>query len=263
MENAERPVIVFDSGLGGISVLKQLIDVMPNEAFVYYGDSANAPYGPRDPGEVCGLTLDAISGLDGLNAKAIVIACNTATAAAQEALEKRYPYIPVIGIEPAVRQAAKENPNGDILCLATAGTLASARYERQLGEVADAARVVSVAAPGIVTYVESGMSDRTAITAYLRDLLSPWKNIRFSGVVLGCTHFPFVASEIEEALGYSVSFYEPGRRVAEETRQRLLDAETANEETERGSVTIMNSASEKTMLSFSWGLFASALRTNR
>ena len=108
MKHSERPVVVFDSGLGGISVLKKLAAVMPNETFVYYGDSANAPYGPRDPREVCRLTVEGVARLEALHPKAIVIACNTATAAAQEELEKRYPQIPVIGIEPAVRRALQE-----------------------------------------------------------------------------------------------------------------------------------------------------------
>lgn len=173
MKNSQRPVVVFDSGLGGISVLKKLIATMPNESFVYYGDSANAPYGPRAPHEICRLTVEGVARLDSLQPKAIVIACNTATAAAQDALEHAYPHIPVIGIEPAVRRAVQENPGGRILSLATAGTLASARYQRQLQEIAASEQVVSIAAPGIVNYVEDGMRDREGVVAYLRRLFAP------------------------------------------------------------------------------------------
>lgn len=260
MKNSERPVVVFDSGLGGISVLKKLIEVMPNESFVYYGDSANAPYGPRNPREVCRLTAAGVARLDSLRPKAIVIACNTATAAARETLEERYPHIPVIGIEPAVRRAVHENPGGSILALATAGTLVSPLYRKQLQEVEGLGRVVSVAAPGIVTYVEGGMRDHAGMIGYLRELLSPWQDVRFDGVVLGCTHFPFAAAEIQEALGYAVRFYEPSELVARETRRRLAESGTGNESTDCGCVTIMNSASEKTILSFSWQLFAGALK---
>ena len=168
MKNSQRPVVVFDSGLGGISVLKKLIATMPNESFVYYGDSANAPYGPRAPREICRLTVEGVARLDSLQPKAIVIACNTATAAAQDTLEQKYPHIPVIGIEPAVRRAVQENPGGRILSLATAGTLASPRYQRQLQEIAASEQVVSIAAPGIVNYVEDGMRDREGVVAYLR-----------------------------------------------------------------------------------------------
>ena len=256
MKHSERPVVVFDSGLGGISVLKKLAAVMPNETFVYYGDSANAPYGPRDPREVCRLTVEGVARLEALHPKAIVIACNTATAAAQEALEKRYPQIPVIGIEPAVRRALQENPGGRILSLATAGTLASPRYQRQLGEVAELGKVVSVAAPGIVSYVEDGMRDHAGMMAYLGELFAPWQSVVFDGVVLGCTHFPFAAAEIRQALGYPVRLYEQSRAVAEETQRRLIELGTASKDGCAGKVTIMNSADEKTMLSFSWQLFS-------
>lgn len=254
VKNSERPIIVFDSGLGGISVLRKLIQVMPREKFMYFGDSANAPYGPRDPQEVCQLTVDGMAQFDALQPKALVIACNTATAAAQEALEKRYPQIPVVGIEPAVRQALQENPGGRILSLATAGTLASSRYQKQLKEVEGQGEVVSVAAPGIVKYVEGGMSDHEGIVAYLRELTAPWQTAPFQGVVLGCTHFPFAWAEVQEALGYPVRFYEPSSRIAQETRDRIVAQKTANGDTDCGSVTIQNSTNADEMLSLSWKL---------
>lgn len=255
MKNSERPVVVFDSGLGGISVLKKLTAVMPNEVFVYYGDSANAPYGPRELREVCRLTVEGVARLDSLQPKAVVIACNTATAAAQEALEERYPQIPVVGIEPAVGRALRENPGGRILSLATAGTLASPRYQRQLGEVAGLGEVVSAAAPGIVRYVEGGMRDRAGVMAYLGELFAPWRSVFFDGVVLGCTHFPFAAVEIRQALGYPVRLYEQSGAVAEETRRRLVGLGTDSKDGQ-GGVTIMNSAEDENMLHFSWQLFA-------
>ena len=268
-----RPIVVFDSGLGGISVLKRLVGAMPNETFVYYGDSANAPYGPRPADEVRRLTLDCLSRFDVCDPKAIVIACNTATAAARTEVARRHPGIPVVGIEPAVRRAARENPRGHVLSLATAGTLASDLYRRQLREVGQLGHVVSVAAPGIVTYVESGMTDRAEVVLYLRKLLNPWAATRFDGVVLGCTHFPFAASEIQEALGYPVRFYEPSADVALRTRRSLLANGTAAPCDAPGSVTIMNSADQSgvarssgdragadraAMLGFSWKLFAEA-----
>ena len=162
----------------------------------------------------------------------------------------------MIGIEPAVRRAVQENPGGRILSLATAGTLASARYQRQLQEIAASEQVVSIAAPGIVNYVEDGMRDREGVVAYLRRLFAPWQPARFDGVVLGCTHFPFASAEIQEALGGPVRFYEQSDTVARETRRRLAEAGTASEDDNGGGVTIMNSANEKTMLSFSWQLFS-------
>lgn len=256
MENCERPIAVFDSGLGGISVLKRLVEAMPNESFVYYGDSANAPYGPRTPQDVCQLTLAGMARLDIFQPKAIVIACNTATAAAQDALEKQYPHIPVIGIEPAVRQAVKDNPGGHILSLATAGTLASPRYKKQLQEITGRGNIVSIAAPGIVSYVEGGMCDHTGLIHYLRSLFAPWQAITFDGVVLGCTHFPFATPEIQEALGYAAQFYEPSRLVAQKVQSRLVKWGLSSRDTGYGSVTFISSSNEKMMLSCSWKLFS-------
>lgn len=255
MKLSKRPIVVFDSGLGGISVLRKLTAYMPNEAFVYYGDSANAPYGPRPPQEACRLTVESVASLDSLQPKAIVIACNTATAAAHETLEKRYPHIPVIGIEPAVREALREHPGGRILTLATAGTLASERYQNLLQDTAGLGEVISVAAPGIVIYVEDGMRGRAAIVAQLRELFSPWQSTPFQGVVLGCTHFPFASAEIQEALGYPVTFYEPSEMVAKETRRRLAESGTASDDDSCGSVTFINSANDKAMLRLSWQLY--------
>lgn len=260
MKDYERPIAVFDSGLGGISVLKKLVEVMPNESFIYYGDSANAPYGPRTSQDVCRLTMEGVAHMDALRPKAVVIACNTATAAALEALEERYSDIPVIGIEPAVCQAVKENPGGHILSLATAGTLASARYKKQLRDAAEQGEVVSVAAPGIVSYVEGGMDDHAGVIDYLRKLLAPWKSTSFDGVVLGCTHFPFAAAEILEALGYKARFYESSGVVAKTTQNQLLERGTANQNTGYGGVTFINSANEETVLSRSWKLFSTALK---
>lgn len=256
MKNSQRPVVVFDSGLGGISVLKKLVTTMPNESFVYYGDSANAPYGPRETHEICRLTVESIAKLDSLQPKAIVIACNTATAASQETVEKLYPQIPVIGIEPALRKAVEENPGGCILSLATASTLASARYQKQLQETEKLGKIVSIPAPGIVTYVEDGMRDREGVIAYLRGLFAPWQSVHFDGVVLGCTHFPFAAAEILEALGCQAHLYEPSDSVAAETLSRLIKSGTASEDSIGGGVTMMNSAGDKAMLSFSWKLFS-------
>lgn len=259
MKDYERPIAVFDSGLGGISVLKKLVEVMPNESFIYYGDSANAPYGPRTSQDVCRLTVDGVAQMDALRPKAIVIACNTATAAALEVLEKRYSHIPVIGIEPAVRQAVKENPGGHILSLATAGTLDSTRYKKQLREAAEQGKVVSVAAPGIVSYVESGMDDYAGVVDYLRRLLAPWQSTAFDCVVLGCTHFPFATAEILEALSYKARFYESSGAVAQSTQNQLLARGTANRDTGHGGVTFINSANDESVLSRSWKLFSTAL----
>jgi glutamate racemase len=252
--NDKHPIIVFDSGFGGISVLKELIQVMPNEDFLYYGDSANAPYGPRPQSEVRDLTLEAIQSLEQYGPKAVVIACNTATAASLDALRQVFT-IPVIGIRPAV-QAAAAAGGERMLVLATAGTLGSASFHQQMEELKTDAEVITMAAPGIVTYVEGTMNDRTGILAYLKDLFRPLEGKRVDSVVLGCTHFPFAKDVIQEALGYPVTFFDASKDVARETEAELAKRGWKNAEEESGSLTFVNSAHKQQMLSFAWNLFS-------
>ena len=254
----KRPIIVFDSGFGGISVLKKLVDILPNEDFLYFGDSANAPYGPRPTSEVCTLTLRAIASLMDHHPKAIVIACNTATAAAGKMVADVYPDIPVIGITPAIQAAAQQEENKRILVLATAGTLGSETFAHQLEQVETQVDIVPLAAPGIVKYVEGEMKERTQVLSYLRDLIRPDENPHYDAVVLGCTHFPFAADAISEALGYNVRFYDGSNLTAHETAKALQKMGTASKNMHNGSIRIINSGDQRSLLQFAWRLFSVA-----
>lgn len=254
MEN--RPIFVFDSGFGGISVLKKLVDILPNENFLYFGDSANAPYGPRPASEVCALTLRAVASQMEHHPKAIVIACNTATAAAGDMVAAVYPDIPVIGISPAVKAAAQDPDNKRILVLATAGTLASEKFARQLEQIDGDVVVVPLPAPGIVQYVEGEMKERAWVVDYLRNLIKPDQNPPYNAVVLGCTHFPFASDAIAEALGYEVRFYDGSSLTARETADALKKAGTASTDSHSGSIRIINSSDRQEMLHFAWKLFS-------
>lgn len=252
----QGPILVFDSGFGGISVLKKLVKQMPNEQFLYFGDSANAPYGTRSEEEVCRLTCAAIASQMDSHPKAIVIACNTATAAALEELRRLYPEIPVIGIRPAVADAAKKSRR--VLVLATQGTLRSAAFQQQLSALPESdAELIPVAAPGIVEYVEGNMQQRQWIVDYLKTLSSPYDQSSIDGVVLGCTHFPFAKDVIQESLGHPVAFFDASTTVAAQTEAELCRRGLRREEQQGGGVTILNSACKETMLGFAWTLFAS------
>ena len=253
--NQQRPIIVFDSGFGGISVLKKLVRAMPNESFLYFGDSANAPYGPRPQSEVRELTVAAIQSLLPYNPKAVVIACNTATAAALEAVRRSCPGIPVIGIQPAVKAAAEVSRR--VLVLATAGTLASESFQKQLEDLAGGPEILSLAAPGIVTYVEGTMNDREWIISYLKDLFRPMDGKPVDSVVLGCTHFPFAKDVIQEALGYPVSFFDASQEVSERTIAALEEKGWRNQEESSGSITFVTSLHKEYTIRFAWALFAS------
>ena len=152
-----RPIGVFDSGVGGISVLRELTSIMPNENYIYFGDSLNAPYGTRPLDEVRELTFHTAGHLIGMGCKCLVIACNTATTAAVRALRARYEGVPVIGIEPALKPAVLHKPHGRVLVLATAVTLHEEKFHRLMARYENDADIFTLACPGIVEFVERGI----------------------------------------------------------------------------------------------------------
>ena len=194
-----KPIAVFDSGVGGISVLRELVRLMPQENFIYFGDSANAPYGSRTHEQVQALTLAAADMLIQRGVKALVVACNTATAAAINLLRETYPDTVIIGIEPALKLAADRFPEGRVGIMATEVTLREEKLALQLkrfpGVQADL-----IAAPGLVELIEAGKADSPETEALLRSVLSPYIG-KLDALVLGCTHYPFAAKAISRVLG--------------------------------------------------------------
>ena len=201
MERTELPIAVFDSGLGGISVLRALVQRLPGEDFLYFGDSANAPYGVRPVAEVRRLTQDVIGRLYDRGIKAAVIACNTATSAAIGPLRAAFPDIPVIGIEPALKPAVAHHRR--VLVLATPLTLREEKFVALMHQCAGCAEIVPLPCPELVEFVERGELDSPALTAYLARQLGPYAG-RVDAAVLGCTHFPFARRAIRAALGGNV-----------------------------------------------------------
>jgi len=214
---------VFDSGVGGISVLRQLVALMPGERFLYYGDSANAPYGTRTREEVCALTLRAAEALVSRGLKALVVACNTATSAAITQLRCRYPNLIVVGIEPALKPAALQFPGGRIGVLATPMTLREEKFARLLEQYSRQCEVIKLPAPGLVELIEAGKADSPETVILLRELLMPYKG-QLDAVVLGCTHYPFAARAISQVLGEGTLLWDGGLGTARETRRRLETA---------------------------------------
>ena len=202
MERTELPIAVFDSGLGGISVLRALVQRLPGEDFLYFGDSANAPYGVRPVAEVRRLTQDVIARLYDRGIKAAVIACNTATSAAIGPLRAAFPDIPVIGIEPALKPAVAHHRR--VLVLATPLTLREEKFVALMHQCAGCAEITPLPCPELVEFVERGELDSPALTAYLARQLGPYAG-RVDAAVLGCTHFPFARRAIRAALGGEVA----------------------------------------------------------
>ena len=224
MYTKEDYIAVFDSGVGGISVLRQLRKLMPEEKFLYFGDTANAPYGSRPTSQVRELTLAAAEKLrTEYPVKALVVACNTATAAAIEDLRAAYPDFIVIGIEPALKLAADHFPGGRIGVMATQVTLREEKFDHLLHRFDRECTVTKIPAPGLVELIEGGKGDGPACEAFLRDLLGPHVG-KLDALVLGCTHYPFVQRTIARVLGPETTLLHGGAGTARETRRRLEKA---------------------------------------
>lgn len=250
------PIALFDSGVGGISVLAEMLHRLPGESFIYFGDSANAPYGSRSSEEVCALTDMHVAHLIGMGAKAIVIACNTATGAAIVHLRSKYPHIPIIGMEPAVRPAALAHPGGRILVMATPGTLASDKFRTLMNAYAKAAQIIPVPCPRLARMIESGILQGTVLHAYLTEILTP--HLPADAVVLGCTHYPFVREAIAASAG-TTCIYDGGEGTARETARRLAEIGMLRQAKTPGSVQILNSDPSAERIEFCRRLLLSAV----
>lgn len=220
----DRPIAVFDSGLGGLSVLRALRRQMPQERFLYFGDSANAPYGSRPTEEIRTLTLRSAERLFRAGAKALVVACNTATSAAIEELRARYPERIIVGIEPALKLAVERHPGGKILVMATEATLRERKFAALMERHSGACTICKCPCPGLVEFVERGELDSPALHACLRAELGRHLTPSPDAVVLGCTHYPFLRAAIARTVGASCELLDGADGTARETQRRLKEA---------------------------------------
>ncbi len=243
-------IAVFDSGVGGISVLRHLRRELPNERFLYFGDSANAPYGSRTTEEVRELTLAAAKKLTTEHCiKALVIACNTATAAAVKDVRTAYPGLIVIGIEPALKVAADHFPGGRVGVMATEVTLREEKFDSLLHRFTENCAIAKIPAPGLVQLIEQGKVDAPETEALLHRILDPYVG-KLDALVLGCTHYPFASKAISRVLGSEVALLEGGGGTARETRRRLKESGLLYGGP--GEIIILNSANDPEMLRLSY-----------
>lgn len=242
MSDKNLPIAVFDSGLGGISVLAELVRLMPNENFIYFGDRANAPYGIKSADEVCALTSRAYASLREMGIKAFVIACNTATSAAAAYLREEYPDDIIIGVEPALKPATlcKENPT--VAVLATPLTLKEKKFASLVQACSDRARVIPFSCVGLVELVERGLTEGEELHAFLSELLAPLKKEELDCIVLGCTHYPLVKEAIIKALGKDVLVFDGGLGTARQTERRLCERGLLTDSCENGRIQIIDSS---------------------
>ena len=248
MNQKDDYIAVFDSGVGGISVLRHLLKVLPNERFLYFGDSINAPYGVRPREEVEALTMAALESLIPRGIKAFVIACNTATAAAVDALRAKYPELIIVGIEPAVKLAADRHPGGRIGVMATPGTLKSPRVLALIDRFRDKCTIEMLPAPGLADLVEADLQNGPEGEALLTPWLAPLVG-NLDALVLGCTHYPFAAPMLGKIRGPTTELLDGGEGVARQTKRRLEAADLLYEGP--GQLHIENSMPGDTMIKLS------------
>lgn len=237
------PIAVFDSGLGGISVLRELVKQLPGENFLYFGDSANAPYGCRSTEEIRSLTMEHAKGFFSQGAKALVVACNTATSAAIDELRHCYPDKIIIGIEPALKPAVDRFPGGKILVMATNATLREQKFASLLSRYAANCDIRKCPCPELVAFVERGELDSPALGEVLFRELGAHLDPLPDAVVLGCTHYPFLKTAISRVVGASCTLLDGAQGTARETRRRLEQAGLLSP-LEKGSVILQNSLSD-------------------
>ena len=254
MGNIDAPIAVFDSGLGGVSVLREMIKVMPYEDMYYFGDSINAPYGTKSLEQVRELTISHVERFMEMGAKGVVVACNTATSAAVRKLRQMYPTLPLVGIEPAVKPAVERFPTGNILVMATPMTIREEKLHRLIERFGGDANVIPLACPGLMDFVEAGNIDSPEIYGFLRDILEPYKG-QLDGVVLGCTHYPFVRRAIEDILGHQVMIFDGGEGTAKEIKRRLEISGLLREDARRkGEIIFENSNNSQQKRDLFWKL---------
>lgn len=216
-----RPIGIFDSGVGGLTVLKALRDRLPQESIVYFGDTARVPYGPKSPATVRRYAREAAAFLLSREVKAVVVACNTATAHACEYLSAELP-VPVLGVvKPGARAAVAATRTGRIGVIGTAGTIASGAYDLAVRRAVAEARVYAQPCPLFVPFVEEGLAAHPATRIMAEEYLRPLLDVDIDTLILGCTHYPLLRPVLAGVLGDEVTLVDSGEETADDTRRML------------------------------------------
>ena len=234
---------VFDSGMGGLTVLADIRRALLKADLIYIGDSANAPYGTKTQAEIAALSEQIVESLISAGAEAIVIACNTATSAAGEFLRSKYSHLPIVGLEPALKPAVERTKQGKIAVLATDYTLSNKKYLRLKERVANQIEIISIAAPKLVELVEYGVIDGPEIQANLQKLFGSATDI--NSLVLGCTHFLHLKPALRQFFGPSVEFFDGNDGVVRQLVRLLPNSNSGG-----GKTTIMSTGNKDTQTKY-------------
>jgi glutamate racemase len=246
-ENSFSPIGIFDSGVGGLSVLRAIREQMPGQPLIYLGDQGHVPYGPRPMWEVQVFSEQITRFLLANGAGLIVVACNTASAAALNHLRLTFPEVPFVGMEPAVKPAAEQTRSGVVGVLATPATFQGALYASVVERFARGVTVLQDTCPGLVGQIEKGELDTTETEAILRAALDPMLEKGIDTVVLGCTHYPFVIPLIQHIVGPNVRVIDPAPAVARQTRRLFEITSTSEIKQNNGAIVYYSTGAPEAM----------------
>lgn len=241
MNSANHSIGIFDSGVGGLSVLREIREQMPYENIIYFGDQGHVPYGARLMEEIQKFSEGITRFLLEQDAKIIVVACNTASAAALKYLREVFPDVSFVGMEPAVKPAAEVTKTGKVGVLATPATFQGALYASVVERFGSDVELFQHTCPGLVSQIEKGELDAQRTREILEDALLPMLGKNIDTVVLGCTHYPFVIPLIEQIVGVDVRVIDPAPSVAKQTKRLLEAADCINHSAESGQVQFFTS----------------------
>lgn len=227
-----RPIGIFDSGLGGLSVLKEVRQQLPHESIVYVADQGRLPYGPRPAEQIRQFAEEITRFLLAHNSKIIVVACNTASAAALRHLRVSFPQVPFVGMEPAVKPAAEQTQSRVVGVIGTQSTVQSEVFASVVERFASGVTVISRACPGLVTQVEAGEFDTPTTEGLLHEYLDPMLADGIDSLVLGCTHFAFLKPAIQRIVGPAVTVIDPAPAVARQVG-RLISSNIVSQTNQR------------------------------
>ncbi len=241
----DMPIGVFDSGVGGLSVLRSIRKQLPAESIVYFADQGHVPYGPRPLEEVQAFSVEITRFLLSQGAKLIVVACNAASAAALHHLRAQFPQVAFVGMEPAVKPAAEQTHTGVVGVLATPATFQGALYASVVERFASNVKLIQDTCPGLVLQIEKGELDSQDTRSILEAALCPMLAQKIDTVVLGCTHYPFVIPLIQEIAGREVRVIDPSPAVARQAGRLLEGSGLARTGSGSGTLRLFTSGDEK------------------
>ena len=243
----KRPIGMFDSGVGGLSVLRHVRAILPHEDVVYVADQGNVPYGPRPQSEIQRFSRTITQFLLDQGAKIIVVACNTASAAALAYLRETFPGVPFVGMEPAIKPGAAVTRTRKVGVLATLGTFDSQKYANLLLRFANGVKVLEDPCIGLVDLIEQGQIDAAATHSLLQNILDPMLAQGIDTLILGCTHYPFVQPLIQQIVGPDVTIIDPAPAVARQTARILQANHQLTQSQQPGKITLYTTGTVEQM----------------